>query len=73
MVLTPSKPLLKVINPTKILERGYAIVTSTDERKVYKFVGELIPGNDLKIRLQDGSRAVTVKGDKIMKQDNLFN
>ena len=64
---------LKVINPTKILERGYAIVTSTDERKVYKFVGELIPGNDLKIRLQDGSRAVTVKGDKIMKQDNLFN
>ncbi|VAX19948.1 Exodeoxyribonuclease VII large subunit [hydrothermal vent metagenome] len=63
---------LNAISPLAVLERGYSIVTSPDERKIYKSVDELKAGQKVKIRMSDGSTGATVHGKGTSKQEDLF-
>jgi exodeoxyribonuclease VII large subunit len=50
---------LDTLNPTKILQRGYATVSKQD--KLVTSVKQLIAGDEVSIRLADGSAAARIK------------
>lgn len=49
------------IDLDRTLARGFAIVTSDDGKRVVKTVGQVSPGDRLRIRLADGTVRVTVE------------
>lgn len=63
---------LDAFSPLKALGRGYSIVTSPDGKRIYKSVGDLAPGAQIRIRLSDGEARAVVEGGGDGRQKSLF-
>ena len=53
--------LLQSLNPQNVLNKGYAILQSNDEKVVFTSVYDLKEDQDLRLKLKDGSCQVKVK------------
>jgi len=65
---------LAALDPVKVLDRGYAIVTRGDSGAIVKTVAQLEPGARVNIRVSDGTAGAQVdgKGKKGGRQETLF-
>jgi exodeoxyribonuclease VII large subunit len=54
---------LRALNPQGVLRRGYAIVTHKPNGRLVSRVTQVHPGDDLKVRLQDGEFDSQVSGN----------
>jgi exodeoxyribonuclease VII large subunit len=54
---------LDAMSPLKVLGRGYAIVTRPADGHAIRAADEVVPGDDLRVRVGSGSFDVKVKGD----------
>ena len=61
---------LEALNPLRVLERGYALVTDR-EGQVLTGAGQAIKARDLQIRFADGSVEAAVKTDEVEKDGEL--
>jgi len=63
---------INVLNPLAILERGYAIVTTSDNQIVHS-VKQIILGEQLTIRVSDGKINASVKDIETQSENDLNN
>ena len=54
---------LNTLSPLATLERGYAIVTAGPDDHVITNSGQVVPGDNIRVRLMDGELSAEVKGE----------
>ncbi|MDH5478360.1 MAG: exodeoxyribonuclease VII large subunit [Nitrospinota bacterium] len=73
-VIERSAAALAAYDPTKVLDRGYAIVTRAADGRVARTLADLAPGTRVRIQVGDGAAGATVDGKEkdAIKQGELF-
>jgi exodeoxyribonuclease VII large subunit len=54
---------LSALNPLAVLQRGYAVVTRASDEQIVTSPAQVQPGDDIHVRLRDGSLAARVRGE----------
>ena len=52
---------LHAVGPSAVLDRGYAVVTRVDDGVVVRSIGQVEPGDELNVRVSDGTFGVEAK------------
>lgn len=52
---------LHAVGPSTVLARGYAVVTRVDDSAVVRSIGQVEPGDELNVRVSDGTFGAEVK------------
>jgi exodeoxyribonuclease VII large subunit len=58
---------LRAFNPDAVLQRGYALVTRMRDEHLVASVGQVDPGESIRVRLKDGSFEATVRDQNQIK------
>jgi exodeoxyribonuclease VII large subunit len=61
---------LRVIGPSSVLERGYALVTKIEDGKIVRSVSQVDKGDLLSVRVSDGRFEVETRSSEGKEEDN---